>query len=91
MTNETREELKGLERGLDGSLVLKTTGKLGVGDAFSRIVEPTNARCPEYIAGQMALAAGYKSGEAVTYEIRIKPKSSPSKIQFKRMKEILHL
>lgn len=72
---EERPELKGrLEKEADGTFILKSSGILAHGCGFTRILSPSNEDCPEYQAGQLALAAGYKPFRKVEYEIRIKPK-----------------
>ena len=73
---EHREELRGLETLPDGTLVIRRTGMLTVGSAFSRITDSLNEKCPEYILGQMSLKAGNSAYEQVEYEIRVKPKKS---------------
>ena len=73
-----RPELKRLETLGDGTLVIRTSGRVGCGSAFTRLVHPLNQGSPEYILGQMALEAGYHPFEDVQYELRIKPKRQQS-------------
>jgi len=72
---EERTELKGrLEKEADGTLIVKGSGLVAHGCGFTRILNESNENCPEYQAGQLALAAGYKPFRKVEYEIRIKPR-----------------
>ena len=74
---EERPELKGrLETTAEGTLIVRGSGVVGHGEGFTRITNPLNENCPEYQAGQLALAAGYAPFEKVDFEIRIKPKKN---------------
>jgi len=67
-----RQELEGLETTSDGTLVIRRVGRLSHGSRFSRVTQPSNYDCPEYILGQMAIKAGYTPRDEVKYELRIK-------------------
>jgi len=69
-----RPELKDAVYLPDGSIQIEGTAILRVGGVFSVLNNKDNQDCPEYIAGQAALALGYKANEPVDYILVIKPK-----------------